>query len=71
MCNPDFIKSSYLFKSKLYMKIIELLYLSKLKVITLNIIKDILKDLHLFKDVILALKSCIIKTLPKFDKTVV
>ena len=53
------------------MKIIGLLYSSKLGVITPDLIKDVLKDSHLFKDTVLTSKPCIIKALPKFDKAVV
>ena len=70
--NLDSIESPHLLKSKSYMKIVGLPYLSKLKVMTSDIIKGILKDSHLFKDVILALKPhIIIKVSPKFDKVVV
>jgi len=69
--NPDSIKSPRLSKSKSYMKIIGLPYLSELGVITPDIIEGVLKDSHLFKDTILASKSCIIKASSKSDKIVV
>ena len=69
--NLDSIESPHLPKSKLYMKIVGLLYSSKLGVITPDLIKGVLKDLHLFKDTVLASKSYIIKALPKSDKAVV
>ena len=69
--NLDSIESPHLPKSKLYMKIVELLYLSKLRVITPDIIEGVLKDSHLFKDTVLALKPYIIKASPKSDKAVV
>ena len=69
--NLDSIKSPCLSKSKLYMKIIRLLYSSELEVITPDLIEDVLKDLYLFKNAILASKSCIIKASPKSDKAVV
>jgi len=69
--NPDSIESSCLSKSKLYMKIIGLLYLSELGVMSPDIIEDILKDLHLFKNVTLASKPQVIKALSKSDKAVV
>ena len=69
--NPDSIESPCLPKSKSYMKIIGLLYSSKLGVITPNLIKGVLKDSHLFKDTVLTSKPCIIKALPKSDKAVV
>ena len=69
--NPDSIESSCLPKSKLYMKIIGLPYLSELGVMSPDIIKGILKDLYLFKDATLALKPQVIKASPKSDKAVV
>ena len=69
--NPDSIKSPRLSKSKSYMKIIRLPYSSKLEVMSPDIIEGVLKDSHLFKDVTLASKPCVIKASPKSDKTVV
>ena len=69
--NPDSIKSPRLPKSKSYMKIIGLLYSSELGVMSPDIIKDVLKDSHLFKDATLASKPYIIKASPKLDKAVV
>ena len=69
--NPDFIESSRLPKSKSYMKIVELLYLSKSGVLTPDIMEAVFKESHLFKDAILALKPHVIKVSPKSDKAVV
>ena len=69
--NPDSIESPCLPKSKSYMKIIGLLYLSKLGVMSPDIIEGVLKDSHLFKDTTLASKPCVIKVSPKLDKAVV
>ena len=69
--NLDSIESPRLPKSKSYMKIIGLPYLSKLGVMSPDIIKGVLKDSHLFKDATLASKPCVIKASPKSDKTVV
>ena len=69
--NPDSIESSCFSKFKLYMKIVELLYKLNQEVITSDFIKDVLKESHLFKNVILASKSCIIKASPKLDIAVV
>ena len=69
--NPDSIESPHLSKSKSYMKIIRLPYSSKLEVMSPDIIKGVLKDSHLFKDVTLASKPRVIKASPKSDKTVV
>jgi len=40
-------------------------------VITPDYIEDVLKEIHLFKDVMLASKLCIIKASPKSDMAVV
>ena len=69
--NPDSIESSRLPKSKSYMKIIELPYSSELGVMSPDIIEDVLKDSHLFKDMTLASKPHVIKASPKSDKAVV
>ena len=65
------IKVSYLSKSKSYMKIIGLPYNSELGVITPNFIEGILKETHLFNNITLASKPCVIKVFPKSDKAVV
>jgi len=69
--NPDSIESPHLPKSKSYMKIIGLPYSSKLGVMSPDIIKGVLKNLHLFKDATLTLKLRVIKASPKSDKAVV
>ena len=69
--NSDSIKSPHLPKSKLYLKIVGLSYTLEQGVITSNIIEGILKELHLFKDIMLALKLCIIKASPKSNMAVV
>jgi len=69
--NPDSIESPRLPKSKSYMKIIGLPYLSELGVMSPDIIKGVLKDSHLFKDTTLASKPRVIKASPKSDKAVV
>jgi len=52
------------------MKIIGILYSSKLGVLTPDIIKSVLKETHLFKDAVLASKPHVIKASPKFNKAV-
>jgi len=69
--NPDSIKSPCLPKSKSYMKIVRLPYSSELGVMTPDIIEGVLKESHLFKNVILASKPHVIKALPKSNKAVV
>jgi len=69
--NPDSIESPRLPKSKSYIKIIGLPHKIEQGVITPDYIEGVLKDMHLFKDVVLASKPCIIKVLPKSDIAVV
>jgi len=69
--NLDLIESSCLPKSKSYMKIIELPYITENGVITPDFIERVLKNTYLFKDVVLALKSCVIKASPKSDMMVI
>ena len=69
--NLDLIKSSHLLKSKLYMKIIGLPYKIKQEVITSDYIEGILKEMHLFKNVVLASKLYVIKVSPKSNMVVV
>ena len=69
--NSDLIEGLYLPKSKSYIKIIGLPYKTNQGVITPDSIEGILKELHLFKDVMLASKPCVIKASPKSDMTVV
>jgi len=53
------------------MKIIGLPYSSKSGVLTPDVIEGVLKELHLFKDAILASKPHVIKASPKSNKAVV
>ena len=69
--NSDSIKSPCLPRSKTYMKIIGLSYKIKQGVISPNYIKGVLKEMHLFKDIVLVSKPYIIKVSPKSDMTVV
>ena len=69
--NPNSIESPRLPKSKSYMKIVGLSYLSELGVMSSNIIEGVIKELHLFKDMTLASKPCVIKASSKSDKAVV
>jgi len=55
--NLDNINCSYLSKSKLYLKIIGLPHNMENGVLTPEVIKGVLKDLHLFKNIVLASKS--------------
>ena len=71
--NSDSIKSPYLLMSKSYLKIIGLPYILEQtnSSITPNIIKSIIKEMHIFNNIILASKSCIVKASPKSDMAVV
>ena len=71
--NSDIIKSSWLPKSKLYLKIIGLSYIGEngTTTITSNIIKGILKKMHIFNNIVLVSKPHIIKALPKSNIAVV
>ena len=53
------------------MKILGLLYTIENSVITPDIIEGVLKDVYLFKDVILVSKPHIIKVFPKLDMAVI
>ena len=71
--NSDSIKSLYLLMSKSYLKIIGLPYILEQtnSSVTPNIIKSIIKEIHIFNNIILASKSCIVKASPKSDMAVV
>ena len=69
--NLDSIEGLCLPKSKSYMKIVRLPYRIKQGVITPNYIEGILKEIHLFKDIVLASKLHVIKASPKSDIAVV
>ena len=69
--NLDNIDYSYLLKSKLYLKIIRLSHNMENGVLTLEVVESIFKDLHLFKNVILASKSWVIKVFSKSNMAVV
>jgi len=69
--NLDSIEGPCFPKSKSYIKIIGLPYKIKQGVITPDYIEGILKETHLFKDVMLASKLCVIKVSLKSDMIVV
>jgi len=69
--DSDSIESPHLPKSKLYMKIIGLSYKINQDVISTDFIEGVLKETYLFKDVVLASKSHVIKASPKSDMAVV
>lgn len=59
--------------SKSYLKIIELSYILEQtnSSVTSDIIKSIIKEMHIFNNIILALKPCIVKASPKSDIAIV
>ena len=65
------IKSPCLSKFKLYLKITRLPHKLEQGVLSPEIIEGILKESHLFEDIMLVLKPCIIKVSPKSDSVVV
>ena len=69
--NSDLIESPHLPKSKSYMKIIGLPYTTEKGVMIPDIIKRVLKKTHLFKDIVLASKLCVIKASLKSDIAVI
>jgi len=71
--DTDQIDSPRLLQSKSYLKIVGILYLSNQTNVKLSPdgVKNILKNNHIFNDVILASKPQIIKILPKYDMSIV
>jgi len=71
--NSNHIDSSCLSKSKSYLKISGLPYIlekTNLLIIS-NLIKEVIKETHIFNDVILASKPYIIKASSKYDMAIV
>lgn len=71
--NSNHINSPHLPKSKSYLKILGFSYIlekTNLSIIS-DLIKKVIKETHIFNNVILASKSCIIKTSSKSDIAVV
>ena len=69
--NSDSIESPRLPKSKSYLKIVGLPHKMEQGHITLEIIESVLKELHLFEDIVLVSKPYVIKVSPKSDMAVV
>jgi len=69
--NLDNIDCPHLPKSKLYLRIIRLPHNIENGVLIPKVIKGVLKDLYLFKNVVLASESQVIKVFPKSDRMVV
>jgi len=69
--NLDNIDCSCLPKSKSYLKIIGLPHNTENGVLTPEVVKGVLKDSHLFENIVLASKPQVIKASPKSDMAVV
>ena len=69
--NSNAIDSLCLSKFKLYLKIIRISYIGENSLIISNTIKGILKEMHVFNDIILVSKPHVIKVSPKFDIAVI
>ena len=71
--NTDGVEVPRLFQSKFYLKIIDISYLQENIVIpiTLSLVKDIIKKNHIFNNIILVSKPCIIKVSPKSDMAII
>jgi len=71
--NMDQISSLRLPQSKLYLKIIGILYISELSNVQIspNKVESILKTNHIFNNIILASKPRIMKILPKSDIAII
>ena len=71
--NKNSVKSSFLLQSKSFLKILGLLYFSKNtnEPIMSQIIEEVLKGIHIFKDIEFASKPYIIKTSPNSDSAVI
>ena len=71
--NLDKVNTYYLPQSKSYLKIIGILYLLKNTnaSISANIVKMIIKDNHIFNNIVVASKPWIIKIFPKTDIAII
>ena len=69
--NLNSIDCLHLPKSKLYLKIVRLPHIMEQDVIISDIIEGILKESHLFKNIMLASKPYIIKVSPKSNMVVI
>ena len=69
--NSDNIDCPCLPKSKLYLKIIGLPHNTENDMLTPEVVEGVLKDLHLFENIVLASKPQVIKASPKSDIVVV
>ena len=71
--DADHVDTPWLPQSKLYLKIIGLLYFieNSNTPVTLDIIKNVIRSNHIFNDILITLCSRIIKVFPKLDMTII
>ena len=71
--NADKVSMARLPQSKLYLKIVGIPFISKKtnNRISSDKIEGVLKNNHIFNNIVLALKSCIIKVSPKSDMSII
>ena len=71
--NVDGVEVPRLLQSKFYLKIIGISYLHEniVTFITLSMVKDVIKKNHIFNNIVLASKPCIIKVSPKLDMAII
>ena len=71
--DADHVDTPWLSQSKLYLKIIGLLYFieNSNTPVTLDIIKNVIRSNHIFNDILITLCSRIIKVFPKLDMTII
>ena len=71
--NADKVSLARLPQSKLYLKIVGIFFISEKtnSCISLDKIEDVLKNNHLFNNIVLTSKSCIIKVSPKSDMAII
>ena len=71
--NTDKVLMARLPQSKLYLKIVGILFISKKtnNQILSDEIEDILKNNHIFNNIILTLKPCVIKVSPKSNMSII
>ena len=71
--NVDGVEVPRLLQSKFYLKIIGISYLHEniVTFITLSMVKDVIKKNHIFNNIVLVSKPCIIKVSPKSDMAII
>jgi len=67
------IQDAWLPQSKLYLKILSILYIKKGTDMPINseVLETVIKSTHIFNNINIAPKPCIVKVSPKFDMVIV